>query len=139
MYRQYKKPGVDPEDGGGGGPNLIGQNCEQRVVTVRGYRQKHCAICLEFRLAAKYNGSPYVNQLSNNKRSCRCENFSVKQKKNSVREGGPYPPPQPSPWIRHWKVVLVRYSICGVSPEFWSKSEFLFILKIGNFNYLTLR
>ena len=68
---------------------MIGQNCEQMRVTIQRVPTKtcHCGICLEFRLVAKYNGSPYVKQWSNNRRSCRCKNNKVKQKK-LVREGG---------------------------------------------------
>ena len=66
--------------GRGGALNSIGQNCEHRGVTMRGLKTCHCGISLEFRLVRKYNGSPYVNQLSNNRGSCRCENFGEKQK-----------------------------------------------------------
>ena len=48
----------------------------------------HCVLCLEFRLATEYNGSPYANQLNKNRRSWPWENFSVKQI-SSAREGGP--------------------------------------------------
>ena len=55
----------------------------QRVPT----KTCHCGICLEFRLVAKYKGSPCINQWSNYWQSCRCKNYRVKQK-NLVGEGG---------------------------------------------------
>ena len=71
-----------------------------------GSRGESCGICLEFRLVAKYNGSPCVNLLSNNRRSCRCENFSVNNKKNRLGKGRealdrPDPPPLDPPLSCH--------------------------------------
>ena len=75
--------GIFDRIGGGGGGVAAGvQTLSDKI----GSRGESCGICLEFREVAKYNGSPCVNLLSNNRRSCRCENFSVNNKKKSVRE-----------------------------------------------------
>ena len=53
-----------------------------------------------------------VNQLSNDRRSCRCENFRVKQtvKKNSAREGGgPDPPTHPLDPSLIWQIIQQSY------------------------------
>ena len=67
----------------------------------------HCGICLEVRLVAKYNGSPNVNQLNNNRRSCQSEDFSIGQKKLVSKGGVQICPPNPL-WIHQMGTVIVN-------------------------------
>ena len=65
-------------------------------------KQSHFLISQEFCLVAKCNArfvKKKINQLKSDIRSCRCENFSLKQA--SGLEGRIRRPPDPSPWIPH--------------------------------------